>query len=363
MAFIGNQVTSVPFTTDTFSGNNASTSFGPLTRAPAGSASIAVYISGVYKTPGIDYTVSGTQVTFAVAPASGTNNIVVLHLGSGSATQVPSDGSVTAQKMAVGAVTSSALATGAVQANNILAATITSNLIATGAITGNLIAATSIRGNQIATGTLTGNLFASQTITGDDLADNIIRGNNIVANTITGNLIGQSAISSNNILTNAVTNDKINSVANTKITGLITSAQIAPNAIPASFTSGTLMLFQQTSAPTGWTKQTTHDNKALRVVSGSASSGGSVNFTTAFASQAVSGTVGSTTLTTSQIPSHDHNYFTGGGDGSNGAAGGSASTGRATSATGGGGSHNHTFTGTAINLAVSYVDLIIASKD
>lgn len=44
MSYIGNQVTSVPFTTDTFSGNNASTSFGPLTRAPAGSASIAVYI-------------------------------------------------------------------------------------------------------------------------------------------------------------------------------------------------------------------------------------------------------------------------------------------------------------------------------
>ena len=33
------------------------------------------------------------------------------------------------------------------------------------------------------------------------------------------------------------------------------------------------------------------------------------------------------------------------------------------SATGGGGSHNHTFTGTAINLAVQYVDVIIATKN
>ena len=41
------------------------------------------------------------------------------------------------------------------------------------------------------------------------------------------------------------------------------------------FPTGTLMLFQQTAAPTGWTKQTTHDDKALRVVSGTASSGGS----------------------------------------------------------------------------------------
>jgi hypothetical protein len=140
----------------------------------------------------------------------------------------------------------------------------------------------------------------------------------------------------------------------------------------SSFPSGTLMLFQQTAAPTGWTKQITHDNKALRVVSGSASSGGSVAFTTAFASQGVSGTVGSTTLSTSQIPSHSHNIDTitgtDGGGGNSGVAGyvGVAQTAGATfgtSSAGSGGSHNHSFSGTAINLAVSYVDLIIASKD
>ena len=131
--------------------------------------------------------------------------------------------------------------------------------------------------------------------------------------------------------------------------------------------TGTAMLFAQTSAPTGWTKSTTHDNKALRVVSGSASSGGSVAFTTAFASQAVAGTVGDTTLTTAQIPSHTHTYPNGTTtagykvDGNTGPNGYFASG--STDATGGGGSHTHTFTGTAINLAVSYVDVIIATKD
>jgi hypothetical protein len=132
------------------------------------------------------------------------------------------------------------------------------------------------------------------------------------------------------------------------------------------------MLFQQTAAPTGWTKQTTHDNKALRVVSGTASSGGSVNFTTAFASQGVSGTVGSTTLTTTQIPSHSHSITaitgTDGGGGDAGIAGyRNVATVQTdtfnTAAAGSGGSHNHSFSGTAINLAVQYVDLIIASKD
>ena len=162
----------------------------------------------------------------------------------------------------------------------------------------------------------------------------------------------------------------------------------------AAFDSGTLMVFQQTAAPTGWTKQTTHNNKAFRVVSGTASSGGTVAFTTAFASQTPSGSVsitsvtgsaGATTLSTPQIPSHTHQQrqalsllppaispgnlaisarppgnFGGEYPGAN------------TQATGGGGSHDHpfsfssgsgTFSGNAINLAVQYVDLIIASKD
>lgn len=131
----------------------------------------------------------------------------------------------------------------------------------------------------------------------------------------------------------------------------------------AGFDSGTLMLFQQTAAPTGWTKQTTHNNKALRVVSGTASSGGSVAFTTAFAS----GSTGATTLTTAQIPSHNHAGPAGSEFSSYGSAGVGSAAGpsgfrndpiRLVSSTGGGGSHNH-----SLNLAVQYVDLIIASKD
>jgi hypothetical protein len=143
----------------------------------------------------------------------------------------------------------------------------------------------------------------------------------------------------------------------------------AVTATPA-FPSGTAMLFVQTSAPTGWTKSTTHDNKALRIVSGAASSGGSVAFTTAFTSQAVSGTVGSTVLTTNQIPSHSHTtlsdlYGVSGGGASvlTSISGTSGSRSGVTAVTGGGLGHDHTFTGTAINLAVQYVDVIIAIKD
>ena len=182
--------------------------------------------------------------------------------------------------------------------------------------------------------------------------------------------------------------------------GRLTAA--SSGASPSAFPAGTAMLFIQTAAPTGWTKSTTHDNKALRIVSGTASSGGSVAFTTAFASQAVTGSisvtvgagtlavgagtfaVGSTTLSTSQIASHTHTipYMTG-----STAQGGYVGSSpynlpvtETSSATGGGGSHTHgltgapsisgspsvtasSFTGNAINLAVQYVDAIIATKD
>ena len=98
MANIGNQVTSIPFITDTFSGTGAQTAFTPLTRAPAGSASIAVFIAGVYQPPSA-YTLNGVTLTFNSAPTAGTSNIVILHLGNGSAVQVPSDGSVTLTKL------------------------------------------------------------------------------------------------------------------------------------------------------------------------------------------------------------------------------------------------------------------------
>ncbi|MCP4305554.1 MAG: hypothetical protein GY788_11875 [bacterium] len=126
----------------------------------------------------------------------------------------------------------------------------------------------------------------------------------------------------------------------------------------AAFPSGTLMLFQQSTAPTGWTKQTAHNDKALRVVSGTAGSGGSWNFSTVFGKTATN----SHTLSTSQIPAHDHDIKTTtrdkGSSGSNVSYITSGSNTKSTQNTGGGGSHSH-----VMDIRVRYVDLIIARKD
>jgi len=142
-------------------------------------------------------------------------------------------------------------------------------------------------------------------------------------------------------------------------------------AVDADIPSGTVMLFKQTSAPTGWTKDTVNNNNSsFRVVTGTATTGGSVDFSTAFVSQAVSGTVGnygSFTLTTSELPAHTHTLQAASFNaGYLGGANAIARSTQTTSSTGGGGSHTHTggtFTGTAIDLAVKYVDFIVATKN
>lgn len=136
------------------------------------------------------------------------------------------------------------------------------------------------------------------------------------------------------------------------------------DAASAPFASGTGLLFPQTSAPTGWTKQTTHNDKALRIVSGTASSGGTLDFS------AVMTTVASdnTTLGGGQNGTHTHdltydnasNTSTGGGqtrvtDLRNGGAGAKTATGQSAGASN---PHFHN-----VDLRIKYVDAIIATKD
>lgn len=86
-------------------------------------------------------------------------------------------------------------------------------------------------------------------------------------------------------------------------TGNIRSS-VLPAAPSAEIPSGSKVIFVQTNAPTGWTKDVTHNNKALRVVNGTAGTGGTRSFTSVF----VDGNVGNTTLTTAQLPAHGHTF-------------------------------------------------------
>ena len=135
--------------------------------------------------------------------------------------------------------------------------------------------------------------------------------------------------------------------------------------------SGSVMFFFQEAAPAGFTKSTANNDKALRVTSGDGgSTGGTVAFETAFASQTA--TIGGTALTTAQLPSHTHviNGFTGTStqdppntndfvSGTDTVRGGVS--GQQTASTGSGSTHTHT--SSAIDLDVQYLNVIVCTKD
>lgn len=176
----------------------------------------------------------------------------------------------------------------------------------------------------------------------------------------------------------------------TATTQLATTEFVAAATPAPAFDSGTRMLFQNSTAPTGWTKDTTHNDKAIRIVSGTVGAGGSNAFSTVMAQT----TVGNTTLSTSQVPnlsvsvSGTVTVYPAGSGGwyapisssswngleigsgasigphpandtvtyTNAWSGGNSMSGGTTN--GGGGAHNH-----SITMNIAYVDFIIATKN
>jgi hypothetical protein len=167
-------------------------------------------------------------------------------------------------------------------------------------------------------------------------------------------------------------------------------------ALAADFPSGTTLLFYQGAAPTGWTKLTAHNDKALRVVSGS---GGVAGGTNPFSTVMAQTNVGNHALLAAEIPTINVNVsgsatlYIGGNSGYNvpwsttgwafpgypGPASGpedapyissgSGSRGYSNYASGtvsisgsssntGGGPHNH-----PITMQIQYCDVILASKN
>ena len=145
---------------------------------------------------------------------------------------------------------------------------------------------------------------------------------------------------------------------------------------------GTRCVFNNDFAPVGWTKDGSHNNKALRIIGSSesaVSSGGNVSFTGAMTNRGVSGnvsvSVSSTALNwTGYMPSHRHYYVARSNKNHS-----SGSTSNAYSSNnyparyqysnyeGGNGSHSHganaSFSGHSIDMSIMYVDFIIAEKD
>jgi len=172
------------------------------------------------------------------------------------------------------------------------------------------------------------------------------------------------------------------------MSGLVNNIATRSTRHHPEFLAGTKMVFNQTTAPTGWTKVTGSGNDhALRLTTGTVGTGGDVDFETAFADKtftptisrptASSGAVQAHTLVESEMPEHNHSHNRGGaspdGPPNTRYEPASGSGPYTTGDTGGDGDHTHSFTqptisiptsnAVPIDINVKFVDVIIATKD
>ena len=330
------------------------------TITPINSQQLVINLGGVVQDPSDDYAVSGSNIIFSTAP---NNGLTFSGISLGPAIPISNilDGSIVPQDLSTGSPwwqSDYKVGIGTTIPTSLL--DVEGNVIIAGITTINAgLAGTAlvVQGNARITGILTVGT-ASITFNGNTNRLNI--GSGIILDGNDNKINVGSAITFNGS------------------TGIISATEFRGNGANLTgvqpFQSGTAIIFAQTSAPVGWTKSTTHHNKALRVVNTSGGgSGGSVGFTTAFTSRSGVGTVASTTLTTTQIPSHSHTYDDTTGIGNGGGQSGpnnpstitsvSQSTSSKTSGnSGGGSSHNHGFSLT-MDFDVEYVDTLICTKD
>lgn len=156
---------------------------------------------------------------------------------------------------------------------------------------------------------------------------------------------------------------------------IIRAADINANFAECDFPSGTVMTFAQREAPRNWAKQNIINDAAIRIISGS--SGGSIygttNFSTMFSTKfklPVSGSMGETTLTIEQMPTHKHAVDSAYDYGSGGPLSmqhtGSSRAWRESliSAKGGSMSHSHAVDGNfTVDLSIKYIDMILCKKN
>ena len=157
---------------------------------------------------------------------------------------------------------------------------------------------------------------------------------------------------------------------------LVKSVPASPEWHAIGIPGATTTIFEQSTAPVSWTKLTDsgYNNVAIRGVNGTTSSGGSADFTDVFTARIIAQANlpnVNFTLSLSTTSDHQHSYITGTSSTTvGGAAGGNQverpNTTRTTSTDG---AHTHTGTaasggsGTALDFAVKYRDVIFATKD
>jgi len=110
MGYIGkaHQSTSVPARTVSMLTGDGTTTTLTLSQAPMSASNVSVFFDGVAQTPGTDYTLSGSTLTFTSVPPAAC--VVCAIVGGGENISSPMDGSITTESIVAGAITNAKIA-------------------------------------------------------------------------------------------------------------------------------------------------------------------------------------------------------------------------------------------------------------
>ena len=256
------------------------------------------------------------------------------------------------------------------------------------------IANDSIDSQHYAAGSIDHEHLSADCVDGDNIQDDVINSEHIAAGAIDLEHLSSESVDEDNLyISNAGSNGQFLQKQSGNNGGLTWATVSSEDYIP----DGSVMVFFQANAPTGWTKVTTQNDKTLRVVSGTgggtggdwamsagettSSHGGHVHSGAAH-NHSHNLSAGSHTLSVSQMPSHSHS------SGINGQSSNAVSQSPQTrggnnpintGSTGGSGSHSHSLSGSISSggsgdtgsagshthtiAAPQYIDVIICSKD
>ena len=254
------------------------------------------------------------------------------------------------------------------------------------------IANDSIDSQHYAAGSIDHEHLAADCVDGDNIQDDVINSEHIAAGAVDLEHLSSESVDEDNLyISNAGSNGQFLQKQSGNNGGLTWATVSSEDYIP----DGSVMVFFQANAPTGWTKVTTQNDKTLRVVSGTgggtggdwamsagettSSHGGHVHSSAAHTHGGGNLAAAAHTLSTGQIASHSHSTGAGGSGYGVGANWNSSGGGGNTGSTGGGGSHEHSLSGNTSSTtpgdtgsagshthtiaAPQYIDVIICSKD
>lgn len=225
---------------DVFAGDGVKTAFD-MSTDPITTTNVHVYVNGLLKLAGTDFTISGKVVTFAAAPANASVIVTEVGVVTEVVLTTVADGSIITAKLANGSVTAPKLATDAVTTVKLLNGAVTTDKLATGSVTTDKVENGAITEGKLANSAVTSSKIADGAVSSGKLAPGAVTTAAIATGAVATGSISDAAVATAKITDSAVTTAKINDAAVTTpklADGAATTVKIADAGITAAKLSG-----------------------------------------------------------------------------------------------------------------------------